>query len=835
MYRSTKGASKARRDQINAEIRNLKDFLPISEADKSRLSYLHIMSLACMYTRKSVFFSQDEDRWGESGACFSYQDMIDFIQALPGFLLVVTSEGKLLYLSDNVTDLLGHSVVDLVAQGDSVYDVIDPSDHFLMRSNLALEASSETDRLFRCRFNTSKSVRRQSAGNKMVLIRGRFVQPPVGSYWSGNPVFIAYCSLLEPRPSQTENSFFSACFESQHGRDMAFIDASDSISIYLGYEKSSLLRKSWYSLVHPQDLSHASAKHYCLLNEANDAKVEMVVRLQSGDLCWVWVYTLLHQESKESSITAYNYIISDSQAWSLRQQLASEESQLAFVLRASASYQESLLLSPGQLSSPDQVFTPVSSTPTSSGGLSGQSFDFSGVYNVDCGPEFSSEDGAGSGSAAVGQEEAMQLGGTRGSISSIEEEPGSAPRPSHHHLDFYSQDCMFLPLTVTPPSLPPPSSSYDPSFRAKEFVCTPPYTPQQDHGGGCFLFGASEQALPPSAVGRPSETPTATTPTTTATTITSRELYFPLESTAYENLPPTPDSPCDGDCTVMALPEVRGPLYIDVPVVPEGLLTPEASPIKPPLCNFFGYLEKEKGEITVLMEHISKVAEGFGSYGRAGDFSSAPSVYPTSDPPSSSSSSPLSPPSYCKHDQLTRSSSLPPGQAPSSNLELFADCFYPIKLWKSADSPLLPGDGPLLFDENAFESFLKDSPSASAPAAPAKSGGQPVEWCPPPEFGGYVRGTARSPRSPDAPDPCVEVAHSSVVEETSPAAAASPPSTDLSLEERCFLEEIASYETVSETRASRSPCEGFIDELYQLQNHLQDSFLHDGSESNASF
>jgi len=58
MYRSTKGASKARRDQINAEIRNLKDLLPISDADKARLSYLHIMSLACIYTRKSVFFSQ---------------------------------------------------------------------------------------------------------------------------------------------------------------------------------------------------------------------------------------------------------------------------------------------------------------------------------------------------------------------------------------------------------------------------------------------------------------------------------------------------------------------------------------------------------------------------------------------------------------------------------------------------------------------------------------------------------------------------------------------------------------------------------------------------------
>ncbi|KAG6939452.1 neuronal PAS domain-containing protein 4, partial [Chelydra serpentina] len=60
------------------------------------------------------------------------------------------------------------------------------------------------------------------------------------------------------------------------------------------------------------------------------------------------------------------------------------------------------------------------------------------------------------------------------------------------------------------------------------------------------------------------------------------------------------------------------------------------------------------------------------------------------------------------------------------------------------------------------------------------------------------------------------------------------PSTDLSPEEQCFLEELASYETVFETCASRSPCDG-LDELYQLQSHLQDSFHEDGSESDPSF
>lgn len=80
MYRSTKGASKARRDQINAEIRNLKDLLPITDADKARLSYLHIMSLACMYTRKSVFFSH-----GKKESITHTHSTVTSSMAFPGF------------------------------------------------------------------------------------------------------------------------------------------------------------------------------------------------------------------------------------------------------------------------------------------------------------------------------------------------------------------------------------------------------------------------------------------------------------------------------------------------------------------------------------------------------------------------------------------------------------------------------------------------------------------------------------------------------------------------------------------------------------------------------
>lgn len=39
--------------------------------------------------------------------------------------------------------------VDLVAQGDSVYDIIDPTDHAIMRSNLVPPTSPDTGKVYK--------------------------------------------------------------------------------------------------------------------------------------------------------------------------------------------------------------------------------------------------------------------------------------------------------------------------------------------------------------------------------------------------------------------------------------------------------------------------------------------------------------------------------------------------------------------------------------------------------------------------------------------------------------------------------------------------------------
>lgn len=54
--KSTKGASKLRRDLINSEIANLRDLLPLPSSTRQRLSQLQLMALVCVYVRKANYF-----------------------------------------------------------------------------------------------------------------------------------------------------------------------------------------------------------------------------------------------------------------------------------------------------------------------------------------------------------------------------------------------------------------------------------------------------------------------------------------------------------------------------------------------------------------------------------------------------------------------------------------------------------------------------------------------------------------------------------------------------------------------------------------------------------
>ncbi|NXQ58362.1 NPAS4 protein, partial [Anthoscopus minutus] len=91
----------------------------------------------------------------------------------------------------------------------------------------------------------------------------------------------------------------------------------------LGYSRGELLGRSWYRLLHPEDLGHVARQHLRLAGAGPEARGEVVTRLQRKDgLGWTWVYARLRPEGP--ALLAHNFVISEAEAWCLRQQLAAE-------------------------------------------------------------------------------------------------------------------------------------------------------------------------------------------------------------------------------------------------------------------------------------------------------------------------------------------------------------------------------------------------------------------------------------------------------------------------------------------------------------------------------
>ncbi|XP_061436747.1 neuronal PAS domain-containing protein 4-like, partial [Lethenteron reissneri] len=171
-FRSTKGASKARRALLGAELRALRDLLPVARGERARLSHLHVMALTCVRARAARTLGTGVAEGGHWDPILA-----DPASALPGFLLLLTVHGKIVHVADCVSEHLGHSVVELLSQGDSIYDVVESSDHEEVRLSLQGPTAQSAEVSFVCRMNTARSMRRPGLGaSRPILVRGRYLR-----------------------------------------------------------------------------------------------------------------------------------------------------------------------------------------------------------------------------------------------------------------------------------------------------------------------------------------------------------------------------------------------------------------------------------------------------------------------------------------------------------------------------------------------------------------------------------------------------------------------------------------------------------------------------------
>ncbi|NXR04991.1 NPAS4 protein, partial [Sagittarius serpentarius] len=327
-FRSTKSASKARRDQINVELQALRSLLPISAREKERLSYLHTMALVCLRLRGAQLFPPGTrgtavprasvalllPQQDSASPCAPPADSAppagpalgtELLSLLPGFLLVLSAKGKLVYISENVAQVLGLSVVELLAQGDTVFDILDGRAHEDAREKLLL-AQEEPGRevTFVSEMRTSKAFRLQYGGNRAMAVHGRFT----ALRWLASPsaaAFLALCTPVARLPADGDASSQDDLFQSTHILDMTFTDVTESVTYHLGYRREELVGQSWYSLLHPEDADLAAAQHRAVGESlgAGAAAGTAVLRLLRRDRTWAWLRVSARREGGGHAIT----------------------------------------------------------------------------------------------------------------------------------------------------------------------------------------------------------------------------------------------------------------------------------------------------------------------------------------------------------------------------------------------------------------------------------------------------------------------------------------------------------------------------------------------------
>ncbi|XP_037828879.1 uncharacterized protein LOC119616538 [Lucilia sericata] len=338
--KSTKGASKLRRDLINAEIANLRDLLPLPQSTRQRLSQLQLMALVCVYVRKANYFQQVFKRHDIS-IHQAPTPNIGFSKALSGFLMMLTQNGKLLYISDNAAEYLGHSMEDLLIHGDSVYDIIDKQDHSAIQAELnrnvppqpgqhinsaaaAAAAISNLEgehRMFLCRMNVSRNARRQMrfGDQKVVLVQGHYLSfLPLCS--RNEPVFLATCTpIAMPETRECVVQGATNVFTTIHSMDMKIAHIDKNGEFHLGYTRCDIQGLSWYSLIHSDNLREAQSKHRLITQSEQDRSCILLVRMQRRQGDFIWVHVVLQVRDAQDTnqqpvIVCTNQVLNEREA-----------------------------------------------------------------------------------------------------------------------------------------------------------------------------------------------------------------------------------------------------------------------------------------------------------------------------------------------------------------------------------------------------------------------------------------------------------------------------------------------------------------------------------------
>ncbi|KAK2857137.1 hypothetical protein Q5P01_005872 [Channa striata] len=336
--------SKRHRDRLNSELERLAGLLPFPRDVVASLDKLSILRLSVSYLRTKSFFSvtlknqlsdgtsESTDPGGDRGnSAGSVESPVPegelLLQALNGFVLVVTAEGIIFFCSHTIQDYLGFHQTDVMHQ--SVFELVHTEDQQEFRRNLhwalsppsdlgppadppadgesvALssclvtynpdqlppENSSFLDRSFVCRF---RCLLDNSSGFLALNIQGRlkFLHGQIGQRRDNGggappqPALFAIATPLQP-PAILEIRSRNMIFRTKHKLDFTPMACDAKGKIVLGYTEAELrVRGSGYQFIHAADMLYCAENHVRMIKTGESGLT--VFRLLTKENRWKWV------------------------------------------------------------------------------------------------------------------------------------------------------------------------------------------------------------------------------------------------------------------------------------------------------------------------------------------------------------------------------------------------------------------------------------------------------------------------------------------------------------------------------------------------------------------
>ncbi|XP_053200542.1 uncharacterized protein LOC128385680 isoform X2 [Panonychus citri] len=325
--------SKRHRERLNAELDMLASLLPYEQSVLSKLDKLSILRLSVSYLRtKSYFqaiFNKEREKQGNLHEIHRntprellYPEILmegDLIlQALNGFLLILTCDGEVFYTSHTVETYLGFHQSDICHQ--SVYELVHSEDreelqrHLMWNSHLSNERINLTlqeaflqenlqylERNFTVRF---RCLLDNTSGFMRLDIRGRIKVLHGQNHKTDNPplALFAVCTPFGP-PSLLEMPQKDSMFKSKHKLDLSLVSMDQRGKQLLGYSDTEMSNKGVYDLVHFDDLAYVASAHQELLKTGASGLI--AYRLISKENKWQWLQTsarLVYKNSKPDFI-----------------------------------------------------------------------------------------------------------------------------------------------------------------------------------------------------------------------------------------------------------------------------------------------------------------------------------------------------------------------------------------------------------------------------------------------------------------------------------------------------------------------------------------------------